>query len=61
MSEWETMSTENIVHRAKSRIYYLRAKVRGKIIRRFLKVKFLRIAKLKRDETITIPSTTHYY
>lgn len=52
MSKWESVRAENIVRDGESGIYYLRAKVAGKIIRRSLRTKELRIAKMKRDEML---------
>lgn len=50
MSDWQH-AAENLVRHANG-IYYLRAKVRGKVIRVSLKVRDLRIAKIKRDERL---------
>jgi integrase len=46
-----TQAAENLM-RHKNGTYYLRAKVRGKIIKESLKIKDLRIAKIKRDDRL---------
>lgn len=48
MGDWESVKAENLV-RHKSGIYYLRAKIGGKIIRKSLGSRSLRIAEMKRD------------
>ena len=48
---WERVNAENLT-RHSGGVYYLNAKVRGKKIRRSLKTKSLRIAKIKRDEML---------
>lgn len=48
MGDWESVQAENLVRHV-SGIYYLRAKVGGKIIRRSLRTRSLRTAKMKRD------------
>lgn len=48
MGDWESVSAENLV-RHKYGVFYLRAKIAGKVIRKSLGTKSLRTAKLKRD------------
>ena len=48
---WELVSAENLI-RHSGGTYYLNAKVRGKKIRRSLKTKSLKVAKVKRDEML---------
>lgn len=48
MGDWQSVKAENLV-RHTSGIYYLRARIGGKIIRRSLRTEKLRIAKIKRD------------
>lgn len=50
MSDWK-QAGENLVRHANG-VYYLRAKVLGKVIRVSLKTSNLRIAKIKRDERL---------
>lgn len=52
MGDWKKVNATNIVQHKPSGTYYLRAKVRGKVIRRSLGVKSLRVAKIKRDELL---------
>lgn len=48
MGDWQSVQAENLVRHV-SGIYYLRARIGGKIIRRSLHTEKLRIAKIKRD------------
>ena len=48
---WEQVNAENLV-RHSGGTYYLNAKVRGKKIRRSLKTRSLKVAKIKRDEML---------